>query len=124
MNGFSSTPNPAIDCPYLLPQQSTHNDQGRVIKLVLAVDVDAHANELLALAQIAPAARQQEIMKLCTRVERVLVPQHAALDQEALLAQLALELMLSQHHCMMQYSNSKIRKKTQGKIKLVTDFAI
>lgn len=53
---------------------------------------------MLAFLQIALPTRQQEIVKLRTRVEGVLVSQHAAFYQQALFAQFAFQLMLSQHH--------------------------
>lgn len=85
--------------PPLSPtKRKTHQNQRRVIKLVLAVDIDAHGDELLAFLQIALPTCQQEIVKLRTRVEGVLVSQHAAFYQQALFAQFAFQLMLSQHH--------------------------
>lgn len=75
-----------------------YDDERRVVKLVLAVDVDAQADELLALAQVAVTAGEEEILEFGALVEGVLVAQHAALDEGALLAELALELVLAEHH--------------------------
>lgn len=77
----------------------THDDEGRVIEAILAVDIDAAlAYKLLALAEVAVPTGEEELGELLALVEGVLVLQHIGLDQDALFAWLPVQLVLAEHH--------------------------
>lgn len=75
-----------------------YNDEWRIIKLVLAVDVDAHVHEFLTFAEVAVAACNEELVKLIALIKRIILAQNAVLDQFMLLVELALQAKLCHYH--------------------------
>lgn len=82
---------------------TTHDDEGRIVKLVLAIDVDAAADELLTGFQIAMSTGHEELVKLGAIVEGVLVTKDAALDEQCFLAEFTFELIFAEDHGENKY---------------------
>lgn len=72
----------------------THDDQRRVVKTVLSIDIDAPGYELLACSQVAPPTGVQKGGKFSRVIERVLVTKDPPLDHLVLVLEFRLQLVL------------------------------
>lgn len=77
---------------------STYNNERRVIKAILAIDVHALTDKFLASSQIASSAGHEKFMKLGAFIKRVFVKENATLNEAGFLSKLALELELAEDH--------------------------
>lgn len=74
---------------------STYNNQGGVIELVFTVDIDSRRYQFLAPLKVASTASLQELLKLGTKIEGVLVPKYPASNQLVLLLDFGFQLVFS-----------------------------
>lgn len=78
--------------------EGTHQDQGRVIESVAAVDVDAFLKFLLALLKIAATASFAEGLEAFALVEGIVFLELARRDGDVFFVEGFLDFVLLKHH--------------------------
>lgn len=94
----------------------TYNNERRIVKLVLPIDVYTPTDHLLTCLQVTVSTGHEELVKLWTLVERVLISKNATLDKECFFAEFAFEFIFSKNHDFQQSVIAKKKERISSQV--------